>query len=61
MIMAFSACTKMQDIGVLDTGGYTDTTSALKDAGNGGFIGVAIDYPAMVTNSAYAGVVKKGF
>jgi endo-1,4-beta-xylanase len=61
MVMAFGACTKMQDIGVLETGGYTDTTSALKDAGNGGFVGVAIDYPAMVTNSAYAGVVKRDF
>ncbi len=59
--MAFSACTKMQDVGILDTGGYTDTSSALKDAGNGGFIGVAIDYPAMVTNTQYSSVVKRDF
>lgn len=61
LMMAFSACTKMQDVGVLNTGGYTDTTAALKDVGNGGFIGVAIDYPAMVTNSTYSGVVKRDF
>ena len=61
VLVAFSACTKMKDVGVLNTGGYTDTTSALKDAGNGGFIGVAIDYPAMITNSAYANVVKRDF
>ncbi len=61
MVLFFSACTKMKDIGVLTTGGYVDTTSALKDAGNGGFIGVAIDYPAMVTNSMYSSVVKRDF
>ncbi len=61
MVMAFSACTKMKDVGVLDTGGFTDNASALKDAGNGGYIGVAIDYPAMVTNSAYSTVVKRDF
>lgn len=61
MILTLNACTKMEDVGILDTGGYTDTTAALKDAGNGGYIGVAIDYPAMVTNSAYATVVKRDF
>lgn len=61
LIMAFSACTKMKDAGVLNTGGYTDTTTALKDVGVGGYMGVAIDYPAMITNSAYSGVVKRDF
>jgi len=61
MVVALSACTKMNDVGVLNTGGYTETTAALKDAGNGGFIGVAIDYPAMVTNSEYSAVVKRDF
>jgi len=61
MIIALSACTKMKDVNVLDTGGYTDTTTSLKDAANGNFIGVAIDYPAMVTNFAYSGIVKKDF
>ncbi|MDI9363852.1 MAG: endo-1,4-beta-xylanase [Flavobacterium sp.] len=61
VVMAFSACTKMNDIGVLNTSGYTDTSSALKDVGNGGFIGVAIDFPAMVTNSTYSTVVKRDF
>ena len=61
MIMAFSACTKMKDVSVLDTGGYVDSTAALKDAGTGGFIGVAIDYPAMITNSQYAATVKRDF
>ena len=59
--VAFSACTKMKDVSILNTGGYTDSTTALKDVGNGGFIGVAIDYPAMITNSTYAGVVKRDF
>jgi endo-1,4-beta-xylanase len=61
MIIAFSACTKMKDTGTLNTGGYTDGTTALKDAANGNFIGVAIDFPAMVTNSAYSDVVKRDF
>ncbi len=61
MVLAYSSCTKMKDVGVLDTGGFTDTTSALKDAGAGGYIGVAIDYPAMVTNSSYSGIVKRDF
>src|SRR5882757_6590261 len=61
MIMALSACTKMKDTGTLNTGGYTDTAATLKDAGNGGYIGVAIDYPAMITNAAYSGVVKRDF
>lgn len=61
LIAALSACTKMKDTGILNTGGYTDTTTALKDAANGNFVGVAIDYPAMVTNSAYSGVVKRDF
>ena len=61
LMMAFSACTKMTEVGVLNTGGYTDTAAALKDVGTGGFIGVAIDYPAMVTNSAYSAVVKRDF
>ncbi|GAB2835002.1 endo-1,4-beta-xylanase [Ferruginibacter profundus] len=61
MIIAFSACTKMKDTGTLNTGGYNDGTAALKDASNGNFIGVAIDFPAMVTNSAYSDVVKRDF
>ncbi|MGC4101870.1 endo-1,4-beta-xylanase [Ferruginibacter sp.] len=61
LVMAVSSCTKMKDTGTLNTGGYTDTTVALKDVGKGGYIGVAIDYPAMITNSAYAGVVKRDF
>jgi endo-1,4-beta-xylanase len=61
LILSFCACTKMKDVSILDTGGYTDTTTLLKDIGNGGFIGVAIDYPAMVTNSIYSGVVKRDF
>lgn len=61
VMMAFSSCTKMNDVGVLNTAGYTDNTTALKDAGAGGFIGVAIDYPAMITNSAYSDVVKRDF
>jgi len=61
MMLTFSACTKMKDTGTLTTGGYTDTTTALKDAANGNFIGAAIDFPAMVTNSAYSGVVKRDF
>jgi len=60
-IVVLSSCTKMKDVNILNTGGYTDTSSALKDVGNGGFMGVAIDYPAMVTNSAYSGVVKRDF
>lgn len=61
MVLAFSACTKMKDVNVLDTGNYTDTSAALKDAANGNFIGVAIDFPAMVTNSSYSTVVKRDF
>lgn len=61
MVLAWSSCTKMKDVGVLNTGGYTDTTAALKDAAAGGFAGVAIDYPAMITNTAYAGIVKRDF
>lgn len=61
VVLMFSACTKMKDTGILDTGGYTDNGTPLKDVGNGGFIGVAIDYPAMVTNTAYSAVVKSDF
>jgi endo-1,4-beta-xylanase len=60
LILALSACTKMEDAGILDTGGFTDSTAALKDATDVP-MGVAIDYPAMVTNSAYANVVKRDF
>lgn len=60
-ILALNACTKMKDVAVLDTAGYTDTSATLKDVGTGGFMGVAIDYPAMVTNSAYSAVVKRDF
>ena len=61
IVMVFSACTKMKDTGTLDTAGYTDTSAALKDVGKGGFMGVAIDYPAMITNSQYAATVKRDF
>lgn len=61
MVVALSACTKMKEVNVLATGNYNDTTASLKDVGNGGYIGVAIDYPAMVTNSSYASVVKRDF
>jgi len=61
MVMVLSACTKMTDTGILTTGGYTDSSSTLKDVGNGGFVGVAIDFPAMVTNSMYQSVVKRDF
>ena len=61
LMMAFGACTKMKDTNTLATGNYTDNSAALKDASNGNFIGVAIDFPAMVTTSAYSDVVKRDF
>jgi len=60
MVIAFAACTKMKDVGVLNTNDYSDSGSPLKDAADIA-VGVAIDYPAMVTNSEYSTVVKRDF
>ena len=60
LILGLSSCTKMNDVDILNTGGFTDSTAALKDATDIP-MGVAIDYPAMVNNSAYSNVVKRDF
>lgn len=58
--LALSACTKMKDVGVLNTNEYTDNSAALKDAADI-TTGVAIDFPDMVTNTNYSTVVKRDF
>jgi endo-1,4-beta-xylanase len=60
MALALSACTKMKDVGILNTNDYTDTGSPLKDATDV-TTGVAIDFPDMVTNTNYSTVVKRDF
>ena len=58
LLLVLNACTKHKDTGILNTGNYTDTTSALKDATDV-TMGVAIDYPTMITNSSYSNIVKR--
>lgn len=60
MVAAFSACTKLKDVGTLAKGNYADTTAALKDVTDI-TMGVAVDYPTMINNSAYATVAKRDF
>lgn len=60
LTLVLSACTKHKDAGILDTGNFTDTTGALKDATDI-TMGVAIDYPTMVTNSNYSNIVKRDY
>lgn len=58
--MIFSSCTKMNEVGILNTGAFSDTTGALKDATDI-TMGVAVDFPAMVTNSKYSSTVQRDF
>lgn len=60
MALALSACTKMKDVGVENTNDYSDTGAPLKDATDIP-VGVAIDFPDMVTNTNYSTVVKRDF
>ena len=60
LLLVVSACTKQNDVGILDKNDYSDTATALKDATDI-TMGVAIDYPAMVTNTSYSAVVKRDF
>ncbi|MBK8950993.1 MAG: hypothetical protein IPM85_00185 [Chitinophagaceae bacterium] len=49
-----------KDTGILDTAGYTDTASVLKDATDV-TMGVAVGFSEMVTNASYSGIVKRDF
>ncbi|MEO6733399.1 MAG: endo-1,4-beta-xylanase [Ferruginibacter sp.] len=60
LVLVFSACTKKKEAGTLNTANISDTTIALKDATDI-TMGVAVDYPAMVTNSSYSFVAKRDF
>ncbi|MBK6938507.1 MAG: hypothetical protein IPH18_17890 [Chitinophagaceae bacterium] len=60
LLLVVSACTKQKDTGILDTAGYTDTASVLKDATDV-TMGVAVGFSEMVTNASYSGIVKTGF
>lgn len=60
LMLVYSSCTKMKETGILNTGNYTDTATVLKDAADIP-VGVAIDYPAMVSNAAYSAIVKRDF
>ncbi|MCX6319014.1 MAG: endo-1,4-beta-xylanase [Bacteroidetes bacterium] len=60
VLSLLNACTRYKDVGVLDTNNYTDTTAALKDVTDN-TVGVAIDFPTMVTNTNYSAIVKRDF
>src|SRR5262249_40124209 len=57
-MLSISACTKMRDAGILNTGNFTDTTDALKNETDM-TMGVAIDYTPMITDPKYSGVVQR--
>lgn len=59
LITGAVAC-KKDPVNVLNTGNFTDTTIALKDAGAVP-VGTAIDYSLMLNNAQYAGIVKRDF
>lgn len=60
LVLVLSACSKMKETGILNTNGYSDTATALKE-GTDLTMGVAIDYPTMVTNTNYSAIVKRDF
>jgi len=54
------SCTKMRDVGVLNTGNFTDTAGPLKGATDIN-LGVAIDYTPMMRDANYSAVAKRDF
>lgn len=60
LAMGLTACSKMKDVGVMNTEPYNDTTTVLRDATDI-TMGVAIDYTPMISNTAYAAIVKRDF
>lgn len=60
LLLVLNACTKQNDVGILNKNDYSDTTSGLKDATDI-TMGVAIDFPTMVTNNSYSAIVKRDF
>lgn len=60
LVTAIASCTKMQDIGTLNTGNFSDTTGELKSAADFP-IGVAVDYTPMLNDTKYSDIVKRDF
>lgn len=58
--LILSACSKMKDVGILNTNDFSDTATAIKDAADIP-VGVAIDFPTMINNAAYSAIVKRDF
>lgn len=60
LLMVSASCTKMKDAGILNTGNYSDSSAALKEATDI-TMGAAIDYTPMTTDAKYAAVVKRDY
>jgi endo-1,4-beta-xylanase len=59
-IVLFGACTKGPEVGILNTGNFGSTSTALRDAADFP-IGVAVDYTPMLNDGIYATIVKQDF
>lgn len=58
--IAFTACKKTPDVGIMNTGDFGETNTPLKDAADFP-VGTAISYNAMLNDPQYAAVVKRDF
>lgn len=60
LVTGVMGCSKMDKIGILNNGGYTDTAATLKGSSSAN-IGVAVDYAPMTGDAKYAATVKNEF
>lgn len=56
----FGSCKKKVDVNILDTGNFSETGTALKDAASFP-VGVAIGFTPMTTDTKYSDIVKRDF
>ncbi|MDF2192292.1 endo-1,4-beta-xylanase [Paraflavitalea sp. CAU 1676] len=56
-----SSCTKTPEVGILNTGNYTDTEAPLKDATNDFPIGTAVNYTPLTAEPKFAEITKRDF